>query len=120
MEFILEEYSHNLTITMSHVTLMLNKTIAIHAYTCVGTNAVSINTLKLIGAVSIKPIVVIQLKICGEGNKLANMVHVSNSNFTNIHFIGKHAIAFSIIVLSARVWSRFSVFSIATCIFLQN
>ena len=119
MEFTLKEHSHNLTITMSHVTLMLNKTIAILAYTCVGTNTVSINALKLIGAVSIKPIIVIRLNNCGKGNKPANMIYVSDSNFTNILFIGEDVAAFAILVESTQFWACFSIISITHSMFYK-
>jgi len=77
----------------------------------------NIYSVKIISEISIKPIVTIRLKSCGEGNKLVNMVHVGDSNFKSIHFISEYAMVFNIAVDSTQFGACYSVISIANCSF---
>ena len=109
----LNDHLHSLTVKSSHVTIILNKTIAsnIPAYSCVGTNTIFINASKVIGAKWIKPMIAVKLKNCGGGNRLANMVNANNSKFKNIQFIADLAAVFNIAVTTTQFWAYFSVFS---------
>ena len=74
--------------------------------------------IKVYGVMLTKPIILIRVKNCGEqgyGTQLANMIQISDSNFTNI--IGRDIDFFEIGVNSAMFMSHYSMFSILNCIF---
>ena len=114
-----DQHLHNITVTLSLITLNLNKTVFMSTTTCVGTNVINMNQIKVYGVMPTKPIILIRVKKnCGErgyGTQLANMIQISDGNFITI--IGRDVDFFEIGVISAMFMSRYSMFSILHCTF---
>ena len=57
-----DQHLHNITVTLSLITLNLNKTVFMSTTTCVGTNVININQIKVYGVMPTKPIILIRVK----------------------------------------------------------